>query len=353
MLRKNSAAILSDNHSFISEFSDKLNAANFVTSSLITSDGWTKKISEEMYDCYVIDNVDGTFPYSTFISYLKLNKIQMFIINIGKSIPTQIENPYLTFNFESKLEDSTLSALLKNASIVLNRDKAQAELASMLLHDIRSPLNSLIGYLELLINGTFGQISEGHKNILEKAMEMGDATLDLLEDMNEVFQKEQDSFIIQKQPFNLMKLIDAVLLNVWVKADKKNIQIKREIPADLPELYGDDYQIQRLLTNILSNSIKYSPKNSHIIIKAEALEKDLSKISVIDNGQGVPEYHLPYLFEKYYRVKQKTKVQKGYGLGLYISKIIVKAHGGKIWAENNNQGGLTVMFTLQTASNKQ
>jgi len=348
MLPKNTAAILSEDQAFISEFNEKLKAANFVTESLITSDGWTKKISEVVFDCYVIDNLNGSFPYSTFISYLKLNKIQMFIINIGKSLPAQIENPYLTFNFESKLNDSALSALLKNASIVLNRDKAQAELASMLLHDIRSPLNSLIGYLELLINGTFGQISEGHKNILEKAMDMGDATLDLLEDLNEVFHKEQDSFIIQKQPFNIIKLIDAVLLNVWVKADKKNIQIKREIPDNMPELFGDDYQIQRLLTNLLTNSIKYSPKNSHITIEAKKFDDGCARISVIDNGQGVHESHLPYLFEKYYRVKQKTKIQKGYGLGLYICKIIAKAHGGKIWAENNNQGGLTVSFTIQT-----
>jgi len=350
MLHENTAAILSENEDFISEYSEKLKAARFTTKPLNPSDGWSKKISAELYDCCVIDNTNGSFPYSKFLPYLKNNKIQMFIINIGENIPEKIDNPYLTFNFKSKSDDLVLSAFLNNAISVLNRDRAQAELASMLVHDIRSPLNSLIGYLELLINGTFGPISEGHKNILEKAMEMGDSTLDLLEDLNEVFHKEQDSFIIQKQPFNLLKLIDAVLSNVWVKADKKNIQIRREIPANLRELLGDDYQIQRLLTNIISNAIKYSPKNSRIIIQAQTLDNGFAEISIVDNGQGVPENHLPYLFEKYYRIKQKDKIQKGYGLGLYICKIIVAAHGGKIWAENNPQGGLTLSFTLQAVT---
>ncbi|MEJ2049912.1 MAG: HAMP domain-containing sensor histidine kinase [Calditrichota bacterium] len=350
MLKENTAAILSESENFISEYSEKLRAAKFATQTLNPSDGWSKKISAELYDCCVIDNTHGSFPYSKFLPYLKNNKIQMFIINIGENIPEQIDNPYLTFNFKSKLDDLVFSAFLKNALSVLNRDRAQAELASMLVHDIRSPLNSLIGYLELLINGTFGPISEGHKNILEKAMDMGDSTLDLLEDLNEVFHKEQDSFVIQKQPFSLLKLIDAVLSNVWVKADKKNIQIKKEIPSNLGELLGDDYQIQRLLTNIISNAIKYSPKNSRIIIGAHAIDNGFAEIRVSDNGQGVPENHLPYLFEKYYRIKEKDKIQKGYGLGLYICKIIVTAHGGKIWAENNQQGGLTVSFTLQTVT---
>lgn len=350
MIEKNKAAIFSNNDKFISKYTALLSSVNFQVKTKWPTNGRDKFVLSEFFDCYIIDNTKANFPYSKFLFALENHKTQIFLINIGQIIPEQIENPYLIFNIKNEYDEINLPTFLKNAALVLQRDKAQAELASMLVHDIRSPLNSLIGYLELLINGTFGPIGEGHKNILEKAMEMGDTTLDLLEDLNEVFQNEQNTFVLRKEPFNLSNLIESVLLNVWVKADKKNIQIKKNISTDIEYLLGEDFQIQRLLTNLMVNAIKYSPKNSKIIIKAKPIENDSVEISVSDNGEGVPENELPHLFDKYFRVKQTTKIKKGYGLGLYICKIIILAHDGTIRAENNDAGGLTVTFTLPKAT---
>ena len=127
-----------------------------------------------------------------------------------------------------------------------------------------------------------------------------------------------------------------------------NIQIKKNIHSKLDEVIAEDFQIQRLLTNLFVNAIKYSPADSHIIIKTEMDTDKYLKISLIDSGQGVLEENISYLFDKYYRVKQNN-FKEGYGLGLYICKIIVKTHGGKIWAKNNELGGLTVTFTLPLA----
>lgn len=306
---------------------------------------------DSLADCYVIDNREGNFPYPDFLKLINARSSQIFLLNVGKKPPQEVRNSIIVFNLQPDDQSIPLPLLLKNANRILKYRKMQAELGSMLLHDIRAPLNSLIGYLELLINETFGALNEGQVNILEKAMEMGDAVLDMLEDLSETFRGEHNAFNLQKQPFDFAKTLEAVLVNVWVKADRKNIKIKKNIDPQIKKLSGDDYQIQRVLTNIITNAIKYSPENSQLLIEAIPYDSGYARISVKDEGSGVPEEQLPLLFDKYFRVQHKQDIHKGYGLGLYIAKTIVMAHFGKIWAENNGEGGLTVSFTLPIAEN--
>ncbi len=349
MAVKNKALIISDDRKFITKFEALFNSSMYEVANCPLPRGGIKAEMDSLADCYVIDNRGGNFPYSDFLNLINARSSQIFMINIGVEPPPEVRNSIVCFNLQSNEESVPIPLLLKNACRVLKYRKAQAELGSMLLHDIRAPLNSLIGYLELLINETFGALNEGQINILEKAMEMGDATLDMLEDLSETFRGEQNAFTLQKQPFDFEKTLETVLVNVWVKADRKNIKIKKVISPDFKKLIGDDYQIQRVLTNIITNAIKYSPENSQLLIEAVPFDSGYAKISVKDEGRGVPEEQLPHLFDKYFRVQHKQEIQKGYGLGLYISKIIVKAHYGKIWAENNDAGGLTVSFTLPFA----
>ena len=98
--------------------------------------------------------------------------------------------------------------------------------------------------------------------------------------------------------------------------------------------------------NLLGNAIKYSPDHSTVTIKAEQRSQRQLEVSVIDNGGGIPEADLKHIFKKLFRASGDTNQQKGYGLGLYICKLIVKAHGGTIRAENNEQGGMSFIFTL-------
>jgi len=351
MAEKSTALIISGDRQFILKFEIFFDSSIYVVKSYKLPQSGIGSNIDSLSDCYVIDNREGNFPYPDFINLINARSSQIFVINVGKEPPQEVRNSIIVFNLQSDNESIPIPLLLKNASRVLKYRKAQAELGSMLLHDIRAPLNSLIGYLELLINETFGALNEGQVNILGKAMEMGDATLDMLEDLSETFRGEQNAFALQKQPFDFEKTLETVLVNVWVKADRKNIKIKKTISPDFKKLLGDDYQIQRVLTNIITNAIKYSPENSQLLIEAEPFDSGYAKISVKDEGSGVPEEQLHHLFDKYFRVQHKQDIHKGYGLGLYIAKKIVRAHYGKIWAENNSTGGLTVSFTLPFAEN--
>ncbi len=351
MVKPSSAKIITDNDKFFSKYELLLKSCSLEVDPLHSRGDIKNKISSVPFDIFVIDNEKGTFPYDEFFNNLDSNHSKKFLINIGSAPPEHLKIPFPFLHLNTNNDQIPLSLFIKNADKLIRREKAQLELSTMLLHDVRSPLNSLIGYLELLINGTFGGLNEGHKNIIEKAIEMGDNALELLEELHEIFREDPESLLLQKHICNFNQILDDVLAIVWVKADKKNIQIKKNINSKLDEVFAEDFQIQRLLTNLFTNSIKYSPINSCIIIKTEREENQYLKISIIDSGQGVPEEDISFLFDKYFRVKQKNKFKDGYGLGLYICKIIVKSHGGKIWAKNNEHGGLTVTFTLPLAKN--
>jgi signal transduction histidine kinase len=299
-------------------------------------------------DLFLIDNESGHFPYLLFFQNLNHHFQKSFIINFGIPPPADVAVNANLVNLRTP-EDDSFPRILTFIDKILHREKLQLEFSSMLLHDIRSPLNSMIGYLELLISGTFGKLEPGHRNILEKSIDLGDQTLDLLEELSDVYMFEQGAFIIEQQSVDLTSVTESVLRTVWVKADHKNIKISKKIPPELNYLLADEFQIQRLLLNVLMNAISYSPENSSILLEVQPFENNSVRVSVKDTGRGIPETELPHLFKKYYRFPQK-KNRKGHGLGLYICKVITEAHGGKIWAENEPKGGLAIHFTLPLTS---
>jgi len=343
------ATIISDDPDFRSRYAEQFQALRFKVKTSEVLDNWELSSQRLSADCYIVDNSAGNFPFKNFTTHLFHTQAVGFLLNIGKLPPRTLRGRYLIFTVEPGQTGIPLDLFIQNSERLLKNYKTQLDLANMLIHDTRSPLNSLVGYLELLLNETFGVLNEGQKNILEKTMDLGDETLDMLEDLGEIFQASPRRILTQKQPFDFMQVLDAVLVHTWIKADKKDIVIKKDVHSDLKKLDGDDYQIQRVLTNLCNNAIKYCPEHSQITVQARAAGEECAEIAVIDNGGGVPEKQLPHLFDKYFRVREKKTPTKGYGLGLYICKIIVRAHKGKIWAENNSAGGLTVKFTIPFA----
>lgn len=343
---KNNALIITSKKSFSSKYHKLLKQYKFKVFIINNSNHWIEGSdqSKNKIDLCMIDNKNGDFNFEDFLKKNNFSNPKVLIINVGeKKIISH--NNHVLYNLNPESQSIDFEALIRNVKLILDKEKAQTELAANLMHDLRSPLNSLITYMELLLNETFGSLNDGQKNFLEKGMVIGDQILDMVEEINEVFQNDQYSFHLEKEEFTLHKLIDESLLKLWIQADSKNIQIKKEIPQNLPALYGDSFQLQRVCNNLIGNSIKYCPENSKIIIKATPQSKFI-EIEIMDNGGGIPDRELKKIFNKYYRIENQKKLADGRGLGLYISKIIIKAHKGKIRATNNKVGGLSFFFTL-------
>lgn len=343
---KNNALIISDQSDFTAKYLKLLQRNKFKVFKVKDVHHWND--DQKKIDICLIDNTNGGFNFEEFFKKVDNLSSNTLVISVSNNHKQIQNNHALVYHLNPDSESIDLDVFIKNINHILERDKARTELAATLLHDLRSPMNSLITYMELLLNETFGDLNEGQKNFMEKAMVLGDQILDMLEEINEVYQNEQYSFHLEKEYFTLSNILDEALLKIWIQADAKRIKIKKDLRQNLPQIYGDPFQIQRVFINLIGNSIKYCPPDSRIVIKASSKDKSI-EIEISDNGGGISESQLKKVFRKFYRADQHIQLKKGQGLGLYISRLIVKAHKGKIRAENNNIGGLSFIFTLPTS----
>lgn len=243
----------------------------------------------------------------------------------------------------SNLLSIFLNGLIGNVINFKNRD----DFSAMLLHDTRSPVNSIIGYLELLENGVFGKLNDGQKQIVENIMVLGDMLLDIIDDFNYMHQFEQGDLKLNNSPFNIKEILDEALLSIWVQSDQKDIKIHINVAPDLPKIYGDAGKIQRVIVNLLHNAIKFSRERSTVTVTVKKITNSKIRLSVSDVGPGIDEANKELIFDKYFSMKQRRH-DKNFGLGLYIAKTIIDAHRGKIWVENNPDSGATFYFELKS-----
>lgn len=297
-----------------------------------------------IFDLALVDDRAKTFPWSKLFAYIDQNCPNA--VCIEWSAHAAVRKTANRLHFQAGSEGVDLDSLLHNLSKYRRFAEARGELAGLLIHDARAPLSSMLGYLELLLNETFGSLNEGQQNLLEKTMILGDQALDMLEEINEVYRREQNIFSLEKQVFPLSQLIDEVLLIIWVKADRKDLKIKRQLGWGSLKIKGDFFQLKRVLVNLLENAVKYNPPGTTVIIRAERTNKTKTRISIIDNGGQIPAEELNRLFRKSYRAVSSEEQSPGTGMGLYISRLIVRAHGGELKAEQNELGGLSFVMTL-------
>lgn len=244
-----------------------------------------------------------------------------------------------------------LESFWEGTITISRREKNKNELSAMLTHDLRSPLQSVLGYLELLQNEIFGPMNEGQHQILSNAVSLSEVIINLLEELSQVFQYESKEFIIQKSLLTVKDFLDDVLRALWIQADKKNIKFIPQIATGLPDVNADKLGIQRVLMNLLTNAISFSPVNSVVRIEVLLIPspsgKRMIQFKIVDSGPGIPVEYMDHVFDKYYRLKDKKPGRKkGFGLGLYVCKIIVEAHQGQIGMYNNREGGSTFYFSL-------
>ena len=346
MQTNNRTILISEAQDFADHYVPLLTGHSFEVHVAKGYGGWVRAPRDYQGEFFLIDNRDGTFIYEVFLPRLKKLSPQSVVINVSDSATLNPQDGLYIFNIPFGGDMLSFDFFLKNLGEFSRQSRQRTEFAAMLIHDVRSPLNSLISYIELLLNQTFGPMNEGQRNFLEKAMNLGDQTLDMLEEINDIYRSEKYTFTLDKENFDLQKVLDESLLNVWIQADQKNIKIRKDLPANPLTLHADPFQVQRVFVNLLGNAIQYSPHNSTVIVRVRSNKNNFVEFSVIDNGGTIPEAKARAIFSKAYRLEKTRNLHKGQGLGLYICKLIVRAHGGGIRVENNDIGGTSFIATL-------
>jgi len=230
----------------------------------------------------------------------------------------------------------------KDITAVKQREKERDSFLSMLAHDMKNPVITSIGFLSRLLNGKTGPLTEKQRNTLELIMEDQRKLELLIRDFLEYSRLENRQNKPVLTSFSMRDALDKKIASGQAEYDKKNVQIGFDKSGGNPIISADTIMINRVITNLLDNALKYTNSGGRISVNLEDREKDVL-VQITDTGIGIPEEHLPHVFDAFYRINEDSK---GTGLGLSIVKKIVEAHRGKIWVESKLGEGSTFSFTL-------
>lgn len=228
---------------------------------------------------------------------------------------------------------------------IKENEKLQNTFIANISHDLRTPLNSIIGFSELLSNKIFGELNQKQSEYLEDIRISGLKLLSMINEILDISKIESHTIKLNITNIEINILIDEVCNILKPLFEKKKIKFSKSIKGEI-KFNGDYIKLQQVMFNILGNAIKFSPENSEIKISAEQLAKKII-IKIQDNGIGIePKYHKK-IFNKFFQVQDTlSKTETSTGLGLTITKEFVKLHGGSIKVESEPNKGSTFIITL-------
>ncbi len=227
-----------------------------------------------------------------------------------------------------------------------NLQEQQKALMQMVSHDLRAPLAVIKGHGQVVS----GLLGERHiDGLLQQSMQAIDRGVDrmnlMIQDLVDVTRWEGGQLELKREAVALPRYIADLLQRLSTAMEVSRIHV--EMPTDLPPVSADYARLDRMLVNLLSNALKYSDPGTPVHVRAWR-EQDSVVLAVSDQGRGIDPEDLPHLFERFYRAKGGSKAE-GIGLGLYITRVLVEAHGGQIWVDSEVGKGSSFYITLPIA----
>ncbi len=227
------------------------------------------------------------------------------------------------------------------------KQEKQMEFISLAAHELRGPIAVMRGIIDVFKNELQDELSDDHKDLL---LRMGVSSRQLagyVDNILNVSRIEKETFEVRPKEQQWPAIIKQTAEDLMVRASAHHRNLTYEIPDNLPTVAVDDVAISHVLINLIDNAIKYSKENGQVIV-ASVLKGDEIETTIQDFGIGIPSNVIDGLFTKFYRSHKSKQVATGTGLGLYLSKTIVEAHGGTIWVRSSETRGTTFGFTVPT-----
>lgn len=271
-----------------------------------------------------------------------------------QSLPQKIKKTICTFHHNEKLKKFHRELEKKNEALMkVNREKD--ELLSIVSHDLKNPLGFVVAAADSLLEKD-SELSSDSRDVITRMRNNATIGISLISDILDLGKLENTSVHLNYESFEIGELFKTITQSVAYQAEEKNIsiQILQEKKIEVKADYGRLFQ---LYSNLITNSIKYSPEGSSIQIAIDSFKgrrktdnhHDILKVSVIDNGRGIAKESAEVIFNKYHQT-EKDDSKNGAGLGLAICKRICTLHKGKIWVESDGSGkGSTFITTLPVA----
>jgi signal transduction histidine kinase len=252
----------------------------------------------------------------------------------------------LAFRTDRKDEFGRLALSFREMSRQLAElDKLKAEYASIASHELKTPINVIMGYLSLMEEGLYGQLTGKQHEVISTIAVQARTIARLASQLLDVSRFEAGGGRIEPRPIHLRTMLEELERTFHVLAMQREVEFRIVCETGLPdEVVWDPERINEVTGNLLSNAFKFTPAGGRVQLTA-APEPGAVRIQVADTGAGIPSEQLPHVFEKFYQAdNQRSASAKGTGLGLAIAKEIVEAHKGEIRCESRVGEG--TLFTL-------
>ena len=250
------------------------------------------------------------------------------------------------FKNEKTKNPEGIIAVIQDITENVKLDTMRKEFVADVSHELKTPITSIMGYTDTLLEGDYDQ--ETQKEFLQVVSSEARRMAKLVTDLLELSRMDNNKKRIKKVSFDLGNLAKECQKKLAIEIKKKKHHVECLVTADVPPVYADKDDIQRVILNILSNSIKYTPEGGTIKIYVGFVYSD-AYIKIIDNGIGIPEEDLNRIFERFYRVdKSRAREMGGTGLGLSIAKEILDKNGGSIDIKSQINKGTEVVIKIPT-----
>jgi signal transduction histidine kinase len=224
-------------------------------------------------------------------------------------------------------------------------EQRRLEAIGDLAHELRTPLSSIKSMMEGLVDGVLAAEPATFLSVQREVARLQR----LVHDLEELGRVEAGQSPLELCPVNMAKLLHATADRLQPQFEDKDVRLHIEARSDLPPVQADVGRLPQVLLNLLGNALQYTPSGGQVTVSA-CRDGQQMLIRVHDTGIGIAAEHLPYLYERFYRVDKSRTFRGGSGIGLTIARHLVEAHGGRIWATSPGPGqGSTFSFTLLLA----
>ena len=230
-------------------------------------------------------------------------------------------------------------------------ERLKAHFISLITHELRSPLNTINGYLDLALEGIGGELNQQQRDFIRRARAGSERLYALIEDLLLISRADAGQLRLNCDFIQLSEIVTHAIEELELIAIDNEISLHVEVPGDFPQIYADAIRMQHVMRNLINNALHFTPPGGGIVITAYAIniptetastdflaakeEKQHVKIRVQDSGYGIAPEYQERIFERFYQIPiAHSERAGGQGLGLTVAKIIVELHGGRISAES-------------------
>lgn len=255
-----------------------------------------------------------------------------------QDVPLRVGNALYTKRLYDQLAD--------NYQRLCELEALRDDLTHMIVHDLRTPLSSVIAGMQTVEMS--GELNERQQQCLRLALAGGQTLLGMINDLLDISKMEEGSLRLEYQDVAATELVERALGEIEALAQGKSLALVRDFPPRSPVVCGDDEKLRRTLVNLLGNAVRFTPRGGTITASVRADAGGQATVFMVrDTGEGIPREAFERIFEKFGQVETRRARQGlSTGLGLTFCKMVVEAHGGRIWVESEVGRGSTFSFAM-------